>query len=128
MNANDVRHLENIISLLDRLIRDTQFVSYENFIADPLLPDASAMRLIAIGEQVNRITDKTQEQYPHIPWRAICGLRNRFAHDYFAMDNTMLWDILCNDIAVLREQIADVLAECSKAMNHYALSGNKLGK
>jgi uncharacterized protein with HEPN domain len=117
MNVNDARHLQNIISLLERLIRDTQSLSYENFVADPLLLDASAMKLIAVGEQVNRVSDETLEKYPHIPWRAIRGLRNRFAHDYFAIDNSMLWDILSNDVADLKKQLVDVLErgqQCDK--------------
>ncbi|GHT02160.1 hypothetical protein AGMMS50276_31820 [Synergistales bacterium] len=109
MSENDIRHLQNILLLADKLIQDIGVISYEDFIHDELLPDACAMKLVAIGEQVNRITDELQEENPQIPWGAIYGLRNRFAHDYFTIDSKMLWDILRNDIGALREQIAKIL-------------------
>jgi uncharacterized protein with HEPN domain len=73
MSDNDIRRLENILDLTSKIIRDASTTNYEQFCADPLLPDACAMRLVALSEQVNRIEDDTQEKYPQIPWRQMYG-------------------------------------------------------
>jgi uncharacterized protein with HEPN domain len=109
MNPNDIRHLKNIIVLIDKMAQNTENVSFDDFMCHPLLPDSCAMNIIAVGEQVDRLTDECREQNPQIEWHAIYGMRNRFAHDYFAIDYKILWDILQDDLSLLRRQIVDMI-------------------
>jgi uncharacterized protein with HEPN domain len=111
LNPNDVRHLKNIIVLIDKITQNIDGASRDVFISHALLADACAMNLIAIGEQVDRLTDECRDKTPQIEWRAIYGIRNRFAHDYFSINNGLLWDILSEDIVLLRKQLIDLIGD-----------------
>ena len=52
--------------------------------------DAIAMMLIAIGENIQRISKLSSPdffaQHPDINWAGVTGIRNLLAHDYFNID------------------------------------------
>jgi uncharacterized protein with HEPN domain len=37
-------------------------------------------------------------RYPHIPWRAVIGVRNVMAHGYFDVDSEQIFEICNSDI------------------------------
>lgn len=67
------------------------------------------MCIIQIGELANRLSDKTKESSPNIPWRAIKGMRNLHAHDYENVDMEIVWNTLLEDIPMLRESLKKLL-------------------
>lgn len=68
---------------------------------------ADCMLLEAIGEGVKRI-DKYCDiltQYPQIPWKQVMSLRDRIAHGYFDIDETIIGDVIQNDLPELSNAI-----------------------
>jgi uncharacterized protein with HEPN domain len=49
--------------------------------------------LEVIGEAARQTPRSFREKHPEIPWREIASLRNVIAHEYFGLDNFILWDI-----------------------------------
>lgn len=83
--------------------------SLDDFKRDNLFRNAVSMSLQQIGEFVKRLSDEFKVSHPDIPWRIIRGMRNWFAHDYYAMDIDTIWDTVVNDIPTLRKFCEDIL-------------------
>jgi uncharacterized protein with HEPN domain len=49
-----------------------------------------------IGEAVRRISDKTKEVFPHLPWKEMIGVRNILTHEYNEVD----LDIVCDTVKI----------------------------
>ena len=49
-----------------------------DFGTDQMLLFAIIRALEIFGEAASRVSDEFQLAHPHIPWRAIVGMRNRF--------------------------------------------------
>ncbi len=64
--------------------------------------------LEVIGEAARQMPRSFREKHPEIPWREIASLRNVIAHEYFGLDNTILWDVLQTQIPALTEQFKDL--------------------
>jgi len=54
------------------------------------------------------------EEHSDLPWRELCGMRNRIAHEYFAIDLGIVWDTakqavpdLLNKLYVIRHWQAE---------------------
>ena len=70
------------------------------------------MALQTIGEVAKSFSDEFVENHTEIPWKLIKGMRTFFAHTYhssIAMDK--VWDMIHEDIPVLREYCANLLKE-----------------
>ncbi len=65
--------------------------------------------LIVIGEAVRALPQEFKDNYPHIPWRQISGMRDMLTHQYFVTDNNILWAVLEHDIPKLKAVIDDNL-------------------
>jgi uncharacterized protein with HEPN domain len=64
------------------------------FYRDQRTQDAVIANIAAIGECVTKIMDAYPEfvvDHPQIPWRDIRTMRNRVAHQYFAVDVDTVW-------------------------------------
>lgn len=48
------------------------------------------------------MSQQTKDAYPQIPWRAIHGMRNIFAHDYGRLDRRLVWNAVVDDFPVLK--------------------------
>jgi len=50
---------------------------------------------------------------PTIDWRQVKNSRNILVHDYFGIDDAIVWDIIQFDLASLEKDIRVVLASIS---------------
>ena len=39
------------------------------------------------------------------------GMRNYIVHEYFQVDNNVVWDVITNDLPILEQQIKEYLIE-----------------
>lgn len=54
------------------------------------------------------------EQYKHVPWRAIAGMRNRVIHGYFEVDYEIVWTAAIDEVPALAEQVRRVLQQLTE--------------
>ena len=64
-----------------------------------------------IGEAAGRLPDSFREEYSDIPWTLVRGLRNRIVHAYFGVDLQLIWEVIRDDLPMLRSQIVQLLSE-----------------
>jgi uncharacterized protein with HEPN domain len=76
-------------------------LSNETFAADDLRRDATAYRLLIIGEAARLISSETKGRLPELDWRGMVSLRHRLAHDYGSTNYDVLWAVASIDIPVL---------------------------
>jgi len=67
--------------------------------------DAVIRNLEIIGEAAQHVSDVLRIQMRDIEWRKITGMRDMLAHDYFGIDNDILWDVVKNKIPLLLKAI-----------------------
>ncbi|MDB9527031.1 DUF86 domain-containing protein [Oscillatoria sp. CS-180] len=74
--------------------------------------DAIAMMLIAIGENIQRITKRIDPgfftEHPEINWEGIKSIRNLLAHDYFNIDAEEIYHICDHEIGLLKQAIQQI--------------------
>lgn len=71
--------------------------------------DAVLLNLQIIGEAVKRLPPAIRERYPEIAWREIAGMRDFVAHAYFALDVTILWSAIQEEVPTLLSRIREIL-------------------
>jgi uncharacterized protein with HEPN domain len=86
--------LLDILELIERIERQTGGLTREQFLAELDVQDATAYRLLAIGEAAKDLGDELKSRHPHIPWRQILGMRNILAHEYFTRESEIIWETI----------------------------------
>ena len=108
-DAAPIDNLLDIIELIERIERQTRGLTREAFLQDPDVQDATAYRLLAIGEAAKDRDDDLKSRQAHIPWRQILGMRNILAHEY-SRESEIIWEILKAGLpelaAVCRSELA----------------------
>jgi uncharacterized protein with HEPN domain len=80
-----------------------------DFFSSKLIQDAVIRNLEVIGEATKRISRELREQHKNIPWREMAGLRDVLIHDYFGVDNGIVWNVVEKEIPPLKEKIQQLI-------------------
>ena len=94
-----------IINYIDSIIKYTDDVDYVEFKNNTMMVEACVFNLSQVGELVNKLEKDYIDNYPELPWFKIRGLRNRIVHDYEGVNLNLIWQIIDNDIKILKEQL-----------------------
>lgn len=86
-----LRHIEEAIGRIRRYLDGK---TENDFMMDSLIQDAVIRNLEIIGEAVSKLEPDLKEQYKHVPWGEIAGMRNRLIHGYFAVNLRIVWDTI----------------------------------
>ncbi|MFA5906688.1 MAG: DUF86 domain-containing protein, partial [Desulfobacula sp.] len=94
--------MEDIIEALDRIFQYVQEMNYDSWLKDQKTIDAVVRNLEIIGEAAANLPQEIQDQYTDIPWYQMKGMRNILIHEYFGLDNEVLWKTVHNDLPSLK--------------------------
>lgn len=101
-----LQHIKESIDEIYNYIFETEF---DTFINNSMMRFACVKQLEIIGEASNHVSDELKQNFSEIEWSQITGMRNVFVHEYFGIDTTIVWQIIKNDIPVLKAKIDDIL-------------------
>lgn len=82
--------------------------SFSDFKKDRTLVLASLACVQIIGEASNHIPENIKEKYNSIPWNEIRGMRNRITHEYFEVDEALLWETIKTDFIELKTELEKI--------------------
>ena len=105
---SDKYYIKQILDDIDKIIKYTSNVSYDDFIDDEQLIDAILFRLIQMTENIKKLSTSFKEEYNSISWNDIVGFRNRIVHDYGKTDYTIVYEVVSNDIPKLKETLLKI--------------------
>ena len=101
--------LEDIHASLEKVERYTSGLNKETFLADDKTLDAVVRNLEIVGEAVRQLPETFKEEHPEVPWWQIAGMRNRIVHDYFGVDEEIIWQVIEKSVPALKQQVAELL-------------------
>lgn len=104
-------HVYDAIETIEKYISDS---SFESFIENSMMLDACIRQLQVIGESCRNVSFDLRERYPEVPWRQIIGLRIIVIHEYFGVDDIVIWEIIMNDLPPFKHQIKSIIKELDK--------------
>jgi uncharacterized protein with HEPN domain len=108
--SRDVRlYLEDILTAAQKIQRYLAGLSDDQFRQDDRTYDAVIRNLEVIGEAARNIPDDFRQRFPEIEWRSISAFRNILVHEYFAIRDEIVWDIVANKVPELQELIQNVM-------------------
>jgi uncharacterized protein with HEPN domain len=68
-----------------------------------------AWNLLVAGEAIKALPAAMIARHPAVDWRGLAGLRDRLAHQYFQIDQQLLWKIVAYDLPPLRAAVSEEL-------------------
>ena len=90
-------------------MREASNIGFDEFINDDVRTRAFSRSLEIIGEAVKKLPDDLRLKYPLVEWKDIAGMRDVLIHDYFGVDYELVWDVITNEISVLKLHIEKII-------------------
>lgn len=67
--------------------------------------DAVLYNITVSCEAVGALSEECRGMEPSIPWATIKGMRNRLAHQYFDVDEALVWETVDTHVPVLKAAV-----------------------
>ena len=111
---NDLLYLLNILEYIGKIWKYTEVVgnAEELFeLNEQINLNASLTLLANIGENVSKISETLKQEYYNIDWQEIKSFRNKIVHNYIGIDLVIVYQIITNDLKVLKLEIEKIINE-----------------
>lgn len=105
--------LNDILECIELIAEYIEGLTAEQFKNSSKEIDAIMRRIEIMGEAVKNISKETRKKYPDIPWRQIAGMRDIVIHNYFGVDEDMVWEVATKDIPALKDLVEQIIADLS---------------
>ena len=99
----------DILEAIDKIASFTNGLDEASFFSNPLVRDAVVWNLTVIGEAAGAVPASVRDAHPDVPWARMRGLRNLLVHEYFGIDDEIIWSTVTNNILPLAEALREIL-------------------
>lgn len=93
--------IHDILKSIETIEQYTEGMNFEDFSADRKTVDAIVRHRIVLGEATAHMPDNVCEEHPDIPWYEMRGMRNFVVHEYFNVNDKILWHTLKKNLPPL---------------------------
>lgn len=105
----DKSRLEHMLQAIERVEEFTKGISQDELTSDVLRLHATVYNIQIIGEAVYRLSTEFKESHTATPWAMIEKMRHVLVHDYYRINNDVLWSVITDDLPSLKQQITTYL-------------------
>ena len=102
--------LQDILDAIAQ-IETEQAKGKDAFLRERLIQVWMVHHLMIIGEAVRSIDPAFRQRHPSVPWREIAGMRNILVHDYFRINERIVWETVEQHLPALKGHILEILAQ-----------------
>jgi uncharacterized protein with HEPN domain len=113
-NKNPKTRLDDVVKSADLILLYLEGLSEDEFFNSSEKQDAVIRRLGIIGEAVKNLPEKFKGEYPEIAWHKAAGMRNILVHEYFEVDEEVVWDTLTAHLPQFKRQVEEILKDTGK--------------
>lgn len=106
-------YLKEIILMTEKIENSISGKTFEEFVNDADLFDATLMRIHFIGETIKSVPFSLKKGYKKIRWRKFARLRNIIGHKYSNVNKNIIWDVV-KTLTELKNQIKEILEKQNK--------------
>ena len=110
MRRDDPVYVGHMLDSAAKAVEKVAGMAREDFDRDENLRLALTHLLQIIGEAARRVSTEFQDGHPEIPWKAIIGMRHKVVHDYFGVDEDVVWHTATVELPPLVEKLRGVLS------------------
>lgn len=104
-------YLHDIKEAIEKIESFIKGYTFEEFTNDHKTIDAVIRNLEIIGEATKHIPKRVREKHPDVDWKAMIGMRNILAHEYFGVRVGIIWKTMKERLPALRIKIEEILKE-----------------
>ena len=102
-------YLKHIVESIEKIEKFTHGIALEDFEKNDLIVSATVRELGVIGEASNKLSADFRNKHLGIPWDKVISMRNRLIHEYFGVDERIVWDTCKEDLPELKRQLLQIL-------------------
>lgn len=102
-------YLNDIQTAIQNIERFTALLDEAAFTTDEIRLHSTLYNLMVIGEAVKNLPDDMQAKVPAVPWRDIERFRDKLVHHYFSIKPTIVWQIVQEDLPILKAAVEELL-------------------
>jgi len=110
---NNKLYLTDILEAISAIYVFTKNTSFEEFITKTeegdMLRSAVYRKFEIIGEAANNLSDEARKNQSSVPWQQIIGMRNRLIHEYFGVEESVVWETIKTELPALEKVARELL-------------------
>ena len=103
--------LEDILDAIDETQRFTASMSFEDYVANPLVRRGVERCIEIVSEASRHIPAKRKAAHPEVPWRNIADIGNVLRHGYRLVDHKIVWAVAHDHLPALRTVVETMRQE-----------------
>ena len=105
----DEGRLEHILAAIHRLEKYAEGRTLADIEHNDMMYYAMVKNIEIIGEAAYMLTKEFTESHPETPWRHIIKMRHVLVHGYYQVEASEIWEVISNDLPLLKTQIQQYL-------------------
>lgn len=94
MSRSEEVFLADIVEACDTIAGYTRGMTLREFRGDRRTVDAVVRNLEVIGEAAKQVSAATRMLIPAVDWSRMSGLRDVLIHQYFGIDDEIVWQVV----------------------------------
>jgi uncharacterized protein with HEPN domain len=121
MKKRDDIYLLEIEARIEKIKSHLKKLSKSKFLKSDLHRSAVIRELEVIGEAASKVSEQTKDKFKQIPWGQMIGMRNRLIHGYFAVDDSIVWEVASGELPKLMPPIREAILDTAPPLHKWRL-------